>query len=63
MIELEKEKEKIETKYGWQTLNAISLLPLVGVNLHQPLRHMFKIMVHIYSTYYRVNLFENLLYD
>ena len=42
-------KRKKETKYRWETLNVIPLLPLVGVNHRQPILHMFKIIVHIYS--------------
>ena len=49
MIELEKEKKKIETKYRWETLDVIPLFPLVGVNNHQPILQLYKRMVHIYS--------------
>ena len=52
-----KEKKKIETRYGWETLDVIPLLPSVGVNHCQHILHMSKIMVHIYSTGDRINPF------
>ena len=33
MIELEKEKKKIPGKDKWETLDVISLMPLVGVSI------------------------------
>ena len=30
-------------------------MPLVGVNHRQPILHMYKIMVHFYSTYETIN--------
>ena len=50
-------KWKIETQYIWETLNLILLMTLVGVNYYQPILHMSKIMVHLYSTYERINPF------
>ena len=55
MIELEK---KIVTKYRWETLNVIPLLPLVGVKHRQTILHMSKIMVHIYSIDDSINQFK-----
>ena len=41
-----------------ETLDVISLMPLVGVNHSQPILHMYKIMVHCYSTDENINQFE-----
>ena len=50
-------KIKIETKYRWETLDVIPLFPLPGVNHCQPIVHMSKIIVHIYSTDKHINKF------
>ena len=51
-------KIKIETKYRWETLDVIPLLPLVGVNHRQPILHMSKILVYMYTTDERINIFS-----
>ena len=50
MIESEKEKKKVSGKYKWETISVIPIMPLVGVNHHQPILHMSKRMVHCYYT-------------
>ena len=42
---------KIETKYIWETIDVIILLPIVGVNHHLPLLQISKRMVNLYSIY------------
>ena len=59
---MEKVKKKIETKYRWETLDVIPLFQFVGVNHCQPILHMSKIMVQIYSTDERVNKFVPLFW-
>ena len=54
MIEL----KKIEIKYIWETIDAIPLLPLVGLNNHQPIIHMSKRMLYFYTTYENINQFS-----
>ena len=49
LTELEK-INKIETKYGWETIYVIPLFALVGVNHRQPIMQMSKIIVYIYTT-------------
>ena len=51
-VELEK-----EGKDKWETLNFISLMPLLGVNHRQPILHKSKLMVHCYSTDESINQF------
>ena len=46
MIELEKNPEK----YKWDLPSVIPLMPIVGVNYCLPILHLYKIMVHIYTT-------------
>ena len=58
MIELEKEKKKVPVKDKWETSDIISLIPIVGVNDIQPILHMFKIMVHCYTTDDTINQFS-----
>ena len=58
MIKTEKENRKIETKYRWETLDVIPLLPFVGINNCQHILHTFKIMVHLYSTDERIHRFS-----
>ena len=50
MIELEQENKKIDTKYIWETIDIIPLLPLLVVNHRQPIIQMSKVMVYIYTT-------------
>ena len=57
MMELEKENTKMETKYGWEILDVIPLLPLVRVNHREPILHMSKILVHIYYLHDHINQF------
>ena len=57
MIELEKEKKKITSKYRWETIDAIPLLPLIGVKHRQPIVHMYKRLVYLYTTDKQVNQF------
>ena len=38
-------------------MNVIPLLPLVGVNNCQPIVHMSKIMIYLYSKYEQINQF------
>ena len=52
-----KKNEKIENKYRWETIDVIPLLPLIGLNYHQPIIHMSKIMVYIYTTDEQINQF------
>ena len=40
----------METKYIWEKIDVIPLLPLVGVNHCQPILNMSKRMVYIYAT-------------
>ena len=47
MIEL---GEKLPGKDKLKTLDVITSMPLVGVNHRQPILHMYKRMVHCYST-------------
>ena len=56
-IKLEKEKKKLPGKYKWETLDVITLMPLVGVNHHQPILKLSKRMVHYCSTYESINQF------
>ena len=49
-----KKNKKIETKYGWETLDVIPLFPLEGVNHRQTILHMYKRMVHLYATYEKI---------
>ena len=51
-------KIKKETKYIWETLHVIPLLPLIGANHRQPLLYTSKRMVHLYSTNERTNQFS-----
>ena len=51
-------KIKNPGKDKWETLDVISLMPLVGVYHRQPILNMYKIMVHCYSTYEIINQFE-----
>ena len=51
------ERKEKKTKYRWETLDVIPLLPLVGVNHRQPILHMSKIMVYIYSIDDSINEF------
>ena len=37
MIESEKQNKKIQSKYIWEKIDVIPLLPLLGVNHRQPL--------------------------
>ena len=46
MIELEKNP----AKYKWDLPAVIPLMPILWVNHCLPILHMYKIMVHIYST-------------
>ena len=39
----------------WDTLDDITLLPLVGVHNRQPILNMSKIMVYIYTKYEQIN--------
>ena len=39
---------KKETKYRWETIDVIPLLPLVGVSCCQPIINFSKRMVHIH---------------
>ena len=57
MIELEKERNKITTKYRWETIDTIPLLPLFGANYCQPLIHMSKRLVYLYETWKKINQF------
>ena len=49
---------KIVTKYRWEILYVILLFTLVGINYSEPILHMSKRMVHIYSIYDIINQFE-----
>ena len=42
------------SKDRWEKIDVISLLQLLGVNNCQPLLHMSKIQVYLYTTYKRV---------
>ena len=50
-------REKVPGKYKWETLNVITLVPLVGLNNLKPIFHMSKRMVHCYSTDETINQF------
>ena len=54
---MKKEKKKNPGKDNWETLNVITLIPLVGVNHRLPILHISKIMVHCYSTDEIINQF------
>ena len=54
MIELVKKKRK----YIWEQCNVILLLPLLGVNNHQPLLHMDKTFIYINNTEKLINQFS-----
>ena len=43
-------QKKIPAKDKWELPAIIPLMPIVGVNIHLPILHMSKIMVHIYTT-------------
>ena len=43
------------SKDRWEKIDVISLLQLLGVNNCQPLLHMSKIQVYLYTTYKRVS--------
>ena len=45
-----KKSKKVPGKDKWETLAVIPLIPYVGVNNRQPILHMYKRMVHWYST-------------
>ena len=47
-MELEKEDRKVPGKDTWETLYAIPLIPLSGVNHCKPILHVSKIMVQYY---------------
>ena len=57
MIELENKIKNIMGKDKQETLDVIPLMPLVGVNNRQPILHMYKIMLHCYSTDESINQF------
>ena len=54
---IEKRYQKIEGKYIWETIDVIPLFPLVGLNHHQTILHMSRIMVYIYTTDEQINQF------
>ena len=41
-----------------ETVDVISLFPLLGVNHHQPIIHMTKRLVNIYTTDEQINPFK-----
>ena len=41
-----------------ETIDVISILPLLGINHRQPLIHMSKILVCIYTTEKKINQFS-----
>ena len=43
-------KRKNLAKYKWEIPSVITLMPIVGVNHRLPILHLFKRMVHIYTT-------------
>ena len=47
----------METKYRWETIDIISLFPLIGVNHRQPIIKTHNIMVYLYSTDEKTNQF------
>ena len=53
-----KRKKKLPGKHKWETLDVIPLMPLVGLNHHQPILYMSKLMIHYYSTDNTMNQFE-----
>ena len=50
-------KIKIKSKYIWETIDVIPILPLIGVTHCLPILHMSKIMVYIYTTDEKINQF------
>ena len=58
MIELAKEKKKSE-KDKWELPVVIPLIPIVGVNHRLPILHLYKIIIHIYSTEKTIHPFAN----
>ena len=57
MIKLEKWNKIIPGKDKWETLDAIPLMPFVGVNHRQPILHISKIIVRWYSIDEIINQF------
>ena len=55
---MEIENKKIPVKDKWETPATIPLMTIVGVNHCHPILHMFKRMVHCYTTYETINQFE-----
>ena len=48
-------QKKIQAKYKWELPAIITLMPIVGVKHCPPILHMYKRMVHIYTTDKTVN--------
>ena len=51
-------KQKLPGKDKWETLDIITLMPLVGAKHRQPILNTPKIMVHCYSTDESINQYE-----
>ena len=52
------ENNEILTKEIWETIDAIHLLLLIGVNYCQTLIHMYRILVDLYPTEKQINQFS-----
>ena len=53
-----KRKQKITEKDEWELTAGIPLMPIVGVNHCLRILHLFKILVHIYTTENTINQFS-----